>query len=234
MERLTLLGLPLDPVDMEEALKRIGGFLQEERTHQVVTLNPEIAVRAQEDEALRRAVLEAELVTPDGVGILWAVRRLHGLALKERVTGIDLTLALLRRFPGVRVYLLGGRPGVAERAAREVERLGGVVVGLHHGYFQEEAPVVAAIQKAAPDLLLVGMGERQEAFIHRHKPHLEARVAIGVGGTLDVLAGEARRPPLWAQRLGLEWLLRVGLDPKRWRRAPRLFRFAYLVLKEKR
>ena len=118
--------------------------------------------------------------------------------------------------------------------AREVERLGGVVVGLHHGYFQEEAPVVAAIQKAAPDLLLVGMGERQEAFIHRHKPHLEARVAIGVGGTLDVLAGEARRPPLWAQRLGLEWLLRVGLDPKRWRRAPRLFRFAYLVLKEKR
>jgi len=123
---------------------------------------------------------------------------------------------------------------VAEGAAREVERLGGVVVGLHHGYFQEEAPVVAAIQKAAPDLLLVGMGERQEAFIHRHKPHLEARVAIGVGGTLDVLAGEARRPPLWAQRLGLEWLLRVGLDPKRWRRAPRLFRFAYLVLKEKR
>lgn len=113
MERLTLLGLPLDPVDMEEALKRIGGFLQEERTHQVVTLNPEIAVRAQEDEALRRAVLEAELVTPDGVGILWAVRRLHGLSLKERVTGIDLTLALLRRFPGVRVYLLGGKPGVA-------------------------------------------------------------------------------------------------------------------------
>ena len=123
MERLTLLGLPLDPVDMEEALKRIGGFLQEERTHQVVTLNPEIAVRAQEDEALRRAVLEAELVTPDGVGILWAVRRLHGLSLKERVTGIDLTLALLRRFPGVRVYLLGGKPGVAEGAAREVERL---------------------------------------------------------------------------------------------------------------
>lgn len=111
MERLTLLGLPLDPVDMEEALKRIGGFLQEERTHQVVTLNPEIAVRAQEDEALRRAVLEAELVTPDGVGILWAVRRLHGLSLKERVTGIDLTLALLRRFPGVRVYLLGGSRG---------------------------------------------------------------------------------------------------------------------------
>ncbi len=234
MERLTLLGLPLDPVDMEGALRRIGGFLQEARTHQVVTLNPEIAVRAGEDEALRRAILEAELVTPDGVGILWAARRLLGVELRERVTGVDLTLALLRRFPGLRVYLLGGRPGVAEKAAREVARLGGEVVGFHHGYFREEEPVVAEIRQKAPDLLLVGMGERQEAFVHRHKPRLGARVAVGVGGTLDVLAGEAQRPPLWAQRLGLEWLLRVGLDPKRWRRVPRLFRFAYMVLRERR
>ncbi|GLV47531.1 UDP-N-acetyl-D-mannosaminuronic acid transferase [Thermus sp. LT1-2-5] len=234
MERLTLLGLPLDPVDMEEALRRIGGFLEGSRTCQVVTLNPEMAVRAQEDRALREAVLQAELVTPDGVGILWAARRLLGVRLPERVTGVDLTLALFRRYPGLRVYLLGGRPGVAERAAQEAERLGAKMVGFHHGYFREEAPIVEAIQKAAPDLLLVGMGERQETFIHRHKPHLGAKVAMGVGGTLDVLAGEARRPPLWAQRLGLEWLLRVGLDPKRWRRAPRLLRFAYMVLKEGR
>ncbi|GAA6737035.1 WecB/TagA/CpsF family glycosyltransferase [Thermus oshimai] len=233
MERLTLLGLPLDPVDMEGALERIGRFLEEGGAHQVVTLNPEIAVRAQEDEALRRAVLEADLVTPDGVGILWAAQRLCGVELKERVTGIDLTLALLGRFPGLRVYLLGGRPGVAEKAAKEVARLGGEVVGFHHGYFREEGPVLEDIQKKAPDLLLVGMGERQEVFIHRNKAHLGARVAMGVGGTLDVLAGEAKRPPLWAQRLGLEWLLRVGLDPKRWRRAPRLFRFAYMVLREK-
>ncbi|WP_337845406.1 WecB/TagA/CpsF family glycosyltransferase [Thermus sp.] len=233
MERLTLLGLPLDPVDMEGALGRIGRFLEEPRTHQVVTLNPEIAVRAQGDEALRRAILEAELVTPDGVGVLWAARRLCRVELKERVTGIDLTLALLRRFPGIRVYLLGGRPGVAERAAQEVARLGGEVVGFHHGYFREEGHLLEEIQKKAPDLLLVGMGERQEVFIHRHKARLGARVAIGVGGTLDVLAGEAKRPPLWAQRMGLEWLLRVGLDPKRWRRVPRLFRFAYMVLREK-
>ncbi len=234
MERLEILGLPLDPVDMEEALDRIGAFLEEARTHQVVTLNPEMVVRAREDEALRRAVLEAELITPDGVGILWAAKKLHGAALKERVTGVDLTLALFGRFPGLRVYLLGGRPGVAERAAKEVERHGARVVGLHHGYFREEGPVVEEIGRKAPDLLLVGMGERQEAFIHRHKPHLGARVAMGVGGTLDVLAGEARRPPFWAQRLGLEWLLRVGLDPRRWRRAPRLWRFAYLVLRERR
>ncbi len=232
--RLQVLGLPLDPVDMEEALRRIQGFLGEAKTHQVVTLNPEIAVRAREDEALRQAILEAELVTPDGVGILWAVRRLHGVALKERVTGVDLTLALLQGFPGLRVYLLGGKPGVAERAAREAERLGAKVVGHHHGYFQEEGPIVEEIQRLAPDLLLVGMGERQEAFIHRHKAALGARVAVGVGGTLDVLAGEAKRPPLWAQRLGVEWLLRVGLDPRRWRRAPRLWRFLYMVLREGR
>ncbi|WP_105317354.1 WecB/TagA/CpsF family glycosyltransferase [Thermus tenuipuniceus] len=234
MERVDLLGLPLDPVGMEEALARIQGFLKEEGTHQVVTLNPEIAVRAQEDQALKQAILEAELVTPDGVGILWAAKRLLGLELKERVTGVDLTLALLSRFPGIRVYLLGGRPGVAERAALEARRLGAEVVGYHHGYFQEEEGVVEDIRQKAPDLLLVGMGERQETFIHRHKAHLRAKVAMGVGGTLDVLAGEARRPPAWAQRLGLEWLLRVGLDPKRWKRAPRLFRFAYMVLKERR
>ncbi|WP_243028580.1 WecB/TagA/CpsF family glycosyltransferase [Thermus albus] len=234
MERLEILSLPLDPVDMEGALARIGDFLKEEGTHQVVTLNPEMAVRAQKEEALRRAILEAELVTPDGIGILWAAKRLLGLDLKERVTGVDLTLALLRRFPGIRVYLLGGKPGVAERAAAEARRLGAEVVGFHHGYFQEEEGVVEEIRQKAPDLLLVGMGERQEVFIHRHKPHLGAKVAMGVGGTLDVLAGEAKRPPAWAQRLGLEWLLRVGLDPKRWKRAPRLFRFAYLVLREKR
>lgn len=234
MERLEILGLPLDPVDMEEALARIGGFLKEEGTHQVVTLNPEIAVRAREEEALRRAILEAHLVTPDGIGILWAARRVAGVRLRERVTGVDLTLTLFRRFPGIRTYLLGGKPGVAERAAIEARRLGAEVVGFHHGYFREETPVVEAIREKAPDLLLVGMGERQETFIHRHKAHLGARVAIGVGGTLDVLAGEVRRPPVWAQRLGLEWLLRVGLDPKRWKRAPRLLRFAYLVLKEKR
>ncbi|WP_018111756.1 WecB/TagA/CpsF family glycosyltransferase [Thermus igniterrae] len=234
MERLEILGLPLDPVGMEEALARVQGFLEGPGTHQVVTLNPEIVVRAQEDEALRRAILEAELVTPDGVGILWAAKRLLGRELKERVTGVDLTLALFRRFPGIRVYLLGGKPGVAERAAEEAQRLGAQVVGVHHGYFQEEAPVVADIRAKAPDLLLVGMGERQETFIHRHKAHLGARVAMGVGGTLDVLAGEAWRPPLWAQRLGVEWLLRVGLDPKRWKRAPRLFRFAHMVLRERR
>ncbi|TBH21393.1 WecB/TagA/CpsF family glycosyltransferase [Thermus thermamylovorans] len=233
MERLELLGLPLDPVGMAEALERIAGFLQADRTHQVVTLNPEIAVRAQEDGALKRAILEAELVTPDGVGILWAARRLLGVELKERVTGVDLTLALFGRFPGIRVYLLGGKPGVAERAALEARRLGAEVVGCHHGYFREEGPVVTDIQGKRPDLLLVGMGERQEVFIHRHKAHLGAKVAMGVGGTLDVLAGEAQRPPLWARRLGVEWLLRVGLDPKRWRRAPRLFRFAYTVLRKK-
>ncbi|WP_019551254.1 WecB/TagA/CpsF family glycosyltransferase [Thermus scotoductus] len=234
MERVELLGLPLDPVGMEEGLARIQGFLKKEGTHQVVTLNPEIAVRAQEDQALRQAILEAELVTPDGVGILWAAKRLLGLELKERVTGVDLTLALLERFPGIRVYLLGGRPGVAERAAAEAKRLGAEVVGFHHGYFQEETTIVEEIREKAPDLLLVGMGEKQEVFIHRHKARLGAKVAIGVGGTLDVLAGEAKRPPVWAQRLGLEWLLRVGLDPKRWKRAPRLFRFAYMVLRETR
>jgi hypothetical protein len=111
VERLEILGLPLDPVDMEEALKRIGGFLEEAWTHQVVTLNPEMVVRAQEDEALRRAVLEAELITPDGVGILWAAKRLKGVALKERVTGWTSPWPFSGAFPGSGSTSWEGSPG---------------------------------------------------------------------------------------------------------------------------
>ncbi len=231
MERLELLGLPLDPVSMREALERIQGFLAEPGTRQVVTLNPEITVRAQRDPELARAIREAELVTPDGIGVLWAARTLCGARLSERVTGVDLTLELFRRLgPKLRVFFLGGRPGVAERAAARAQAEWGVqVAGSHHGFFQDEAAVVARIRAARADLLLAGLGERQEVFLHRHKPHLGVRVAIGVGGTLDVLAGEARRAPEWTRRVGVEWLWRVGLDPKRWPRAGRLARFVGLV-----
>jgi N-acetylglucosaminyldiphosphoundecaprenol N-acetyl-beta-D-mannosaminyltransferase len=134
----------------------------------------------------------------------------------------------------LRVFLLGAKPGVAEAAAAEAARRYGVqVVGSHHGYFDrsEPAPVVAAVAAARPDLLLAGLGEGQELFLHRHRDGLGAGVMIGVGGTLDVLAGAARRMPAWTSRLGVEWLFRVGLDRRRWGRLPRLFRFAGLVLR---
>ncbi len=236
MDRLELLGLPLDPVDFEGALARIEGFLRTPGLDPVVTLNPELVVRARRDPELARAVRRASLVTPDGVGILWAARRLYGVRLPERVTGVELTEALLERGgPGLSVFFLGGRPGVAERAAQAAHARYRVrVAGVHHGYFEDEGAVVQRVREAAPDLLLVGLGERQEKFIERNRDALGARVAIGVGGTLDVLAGVARRAPAWTRRLGLEWAWRVGTDPRRWRRGLRLVVFWYLVEKSRR
>ncbi|MER3481251.1 MAG: glycosyltransferase [Meiothermus sp.] len=232
-ERISLMGLPLDLVNMSEALEAIEGFLKEAGpTRQVLTLNPEIVVRAQSDPAVKQAILESELVTADGVGILWAARRLTGKQPEDRVTGADLTVEIFKRWgPRLRVFLLGAKPGVAQRAAERSRSEWGIqVVGLQDGYFQDQAAVLEAIRQAQPDLLLVGMGERQDTFIHRNKALLGAKVAIGVGGVLDVLSGEVKRVPKWAQRLGIEWLVRVGLDRKRWGRFPRLIRFVRLVL----
>ncbi len=231
MNRIEILGLPLDPVDPETALGRIEGFLHRPGLDPVVTLNPELVVRAGADPELRTAIARASLVTPDGVGILWAARRLAGVPLAERVTGVELTEALLARFGGdLRVFFLGGRPGVAERAAAvAARRYRTAVAGFHHGYFRDPEPVLEAIARARPDLLLVALGERQERFVERHRGALEARVAIGVGGTLDVLAGAARRAPAWTRWLGLEWAWRVGTDPRRWRRGLRLLRFVLEV-----
>ncbi|XOB99264.1 WecB/TagA/CpsF family glycosyltransferase [Deinococcota bacterium DY0809b] len=233
--RVELLGLPLDTVTMPQAAAWVRAHLAGSRPVQVVTLNPEIVVRSRRDPELRRALREAELVTPDGVGVLWAARRLLGLRLAERVTGIDLTLRLFEELgPQLNVFLLGGRLGVAERAAAAAEALGVRVAGTHHGYFDRAAPVIEAVERSGANLLLAGMGERQETFLWRHKLRLGVPVMIGVGGTLDVLAGEARRTPAWSRRLGVEWLLRVGLDPKRWPRALRLLRFVIEVERTRR
>lgn len=236
MQRVQILGLPVDLVDLEQAVRRIGEMLESSSTHQVITLNPEYVVRAQGDPELVQAARESELVTADGVGIVWAVRYLTGEQLSERVTGADLVPLLLERFgPRLRVFFLGARPGVAEKAAQRAQARWGIqVVGVQDGYFKDEAPVVERIAQAQPNLLLVGMGERQDLFIYRHKARLKAKVAIGVGGVLDVLSGEVRRVHPLAQRLGLEWLVRIAGDRKRWGRFPRLIQFVRLVWSAKK
>ncbi len=235
-----VLGLPVDAVSLEEAASWVlealrGGRAEGEPGRVVVTLNPEIVVRAHADPALAEAIRRADLVVADGVGVAWAARR-GGVDLPGRVPGVDLVQRVLERGGSdVHAYLLGARPGVAEDAARAVERRFGTrVVGSHHGYFagpEETAAVVRSVRESGANLLLAGLGERQEVFLHSHAAALGAAAMVGVGGTLDVLAGRARRMPRWTSRLGVEWLFRVALDPKRWRRAPRLWRFAMLVLR---
>ena len=191
------------------------------------------------DASLRALLNSGDLVVPDGHGILWAGKRL-GCPFPERVTGIDLIQELAARGAGAgwSLYLLGGAPGVAEAAAINLQQRqpGLRIAGTGHGYFSNtELPAVLdQIRAVAPDLLLVGMGfPRQDYFIRDFLCQgMGSLVAIGVGGSFDVLSGKLRRSPVWIQRLRLEWLFRVFQEPARWRRLLVLPRFIGVVLME--
>lgn len=237
-ERITILGVPFDPVGMAGAVKKIAGFIISGGPHQVVTANPEMVMAAREDGELLQILTGAELVVADGIGIVWAARRL-GTPLPERVPGVELAAAALTLAAenGYRVYLLGGAPGLATEAARCLRRKypGLDIVGTQHGYFSAsgEAEVVAQIAATSPHLLLVGLGmAKQEKWIHSHRGELGVPVSIGVGGSLDVFAGRVRRAPPWMCRLNLEWLYRLLIQPRRLFRMLALPRFVLRVLGE--
>lgn len=203
----------------------------------VVTLNPEIVIQARADRALATALKSAELTVADGVGVLWAARR-AGHDLPGRVPGVELATGVLEQAgPDLRVFFLGARPGVAERAAAHAHNNWGTTVAGHaHGYFDrqtEAAEIVRQVADSGAQLLLGALGEGQERFLFEHMQQMGVRVAIGVGGTLDVLAGEVERTPAWTRKLGVEWLWRVGSDRRRWHRFPRLLSFARLVISGK-
>lgn len=192
-------------------------------------------LEAYEDPAYAAVLGRADLLTADGVGAVWAVRRLTGLR-PERVTGVDLmfTLVGVCAAEGQSVFLLGGKPGVAERAGRKFqERFPELTLaGWADGYWgpEGEAALIERINQARPGLLVVGLGQpAQERFIDRHRHELAARVALGVGGGLDVAAGDLRRAPAWMRAAGLEWLFRAWQEPWRWKRLGRLPKFIWRV-----
>ncbi|HHY44768.1 MAG TPA: WecB/TagA/CpsF family glycosyltransferase [Firmicutes bacterium] len=232
---VNILGVEFYPVTKSGAFNSLDWMLSRDdrRTRIVVTANPIMVMTAQRDPLFMEILDRADLLVPDGVGILWAARK-FGKALPERVTGVDLTHYLLHRKPSTRIYLLGGRPEVAERARRNVEKEipGAKICGTAHGYFGpgEEPAVVDAVRAARPDVILVGMGSpRQEKFIWTHRKRLGAKVAIGVGGVLDILAGESKRAPEVFQKAGLEWLYRLVKEPKRLRADLKLIEFFFKV-----
>lgn len=241
-ERVDILGVWVDVLTLDEAVAKVVSYwsLPDAAPRHVVTLNPELVMAALDerpgDARLLGALEESSLVVADGIGIVWASRIL-GVPLPERVPGIELAEHALRHAAATerRVFLLGAKPGVADAAGRRMsERYPGLrVVGVHHGYFkdQETKNVVATVRAAEADLLLVGLGApRQELWIARHKETLGAKVLIGVGGSLDIFAGESRRAPVAFQRLGLEWAYRLAKEPKRVGRMAALPRFVARVL----
>ena len=233
-ERVNILGVDVDAVTMTEAVAAVRSYMDERAGVMIATANAEMIMRATHDEELRRILNASALVVPDGAGTVWAARHL-GHAMPERVAGYDLAQELLRCAPaeGRRVYFFGSAPGVAEKAKAKAEQLypGIEIVGVRNGFFSpaDNAAIIAEIRAARPDLLLVALGvPKQEKWIAAHLAALDVPAAIGVGGTLDVMAGVMKRAPYWMQKAKLEWLFRGLMQPKR---AGRLLALPKFVLK---
>ncbi|MER3414312.1 MAG: glycosyltransferase [Armatimonadota bacterium] len=231
-----ILGVPVHAVSMKSAVYAIEELIEEGGPSMVITADTSGIVLAQHDRQWMDIMNSANLVTPDSIGVVWAARRL-GTPLRERVSGVDLMDILCSRASqkGYRVYLLGATPGVSAQAARKMQERhpGLLVVGARHGYLspEEEVEVVREIRSLQVDILFVAMGiPRQEKFIFEHLYEMAAKVAIGVGGSFDVWSGNVRRAPKFVRALRLEWLWRLLLNPRKWRKALTLPQFVWLVV----
>lgn len=235
-----ILGVRVDSVTFSEALSRAEQLVHTEGVSAVFTPNPEIIMCAREDGEMRDILNGAELCTADGIGVVYGAKILK-TPVPERVAGFDLACALLERLSktGDGVFLLGAKPGVAEAAKQKLEEMysGIVITGTNDGYFkpEDEEGIVEKINNSGAKLLLVCLGApKQEKWIERHRSDLKVNLCMGVGGTLDVLAGTAKRAPKLFIKLNLEWAYRILKNPSRIGRFAALPRFVIEVLKYKR
>ena len=224
--RIDVLGVGFDNLTLEEAAQAGAGFVEGDGFHYAVTPNPEFILAARKDPAFRQVLLDADLVLPDGIGVIYSAKLL-GRPLKGRAPGIEFAQQLIAWMAknGTRLFLLGAKPGVAELAAANLKTQypGLIVCGTHDGYFQEDEPVVEAIRAAAADVVFVCLGApKQEFWMAKNGPASGAHLMVGLGGSLDVFAGVVDRAPEGFQKLGLEWLYRLMKEPKRFGRMAKL------------
>lgn len=229
--KISLFGMTIDAVNLQQATDRVLNWCREPRAEvcrYIVTPNVDHAVMYQERPELRAAYESAAMVVADGAPLIAAARFLKR-PLPERVAGSDLVPLVLQNAggfeqPKLKAFLLGAGPGVAERAAAKILKdCGGVeIVGTHcpplgfeHDTKAEDA-ALAAVAQAAPDFLIVGLGApKQELWVAKNRHRLEAKVAACAGATIDFLAGEKHRSPVWMQKSGLEWAHRLATEPRR-------------------
>ena len=237
MKKVNILGVKIDSVTMDQAydfsmdiLRRKDGF------HYIFTPNSEMIMAAKDKPQLKEALNSADLLIADGIGVVYASRIIKD-PVPERVTGFDLTQKLLEGISkeGRSAYFFGGAAGVAEEAAANLEKEfpGIQIVGCRNGYFkpEEEDAIVEDINRSGADLLLVCLGaEKQEMWICRYRDRLKVSLALGVGGTLDGIAGRVQRAPEFYQKHGLEWFYRLMKQPNRFVRMLALPKFGLYVL----
>lgn len=233
-DKIIILGVPFSKMSMKETIDEIENRVKgnNEELFKIITGNPEIVLSAQKDNEVKRILEEAEMITADGVGIILAAKW-KKQPLPERVTGIDLLLEALNRGSKEEwsFYFFGSSEEVNQKAVENimVKYPGVKIAGRHNGYFDpaEEGKILEDIQRAKPDLLIVALGApRSEIWINKNKAILNAKVAFGVGGSLDVISGKVKRAPQIWQKLKIEWLYRLLIQPSRIKRQTALPVFA--------
>lgn len=234
-----IFGMLFSRMNMEETVNHLTRAIELRTTTQVVTANPIMVMSALQDPKYGQVMKEAELIVPDGAGIVWAANYV-GMPVKERVAGFDLLHRLMQVGEKKRwkVYLLGTSQEIIAEAAAKLQQKYPLVelVGYHDGYFSEaeDAEVVRRIREAAPDLLFVARAaNNQEPWIHKYKHELEVPLVMGVGGSFDIIAGRLKRAPVLFQKLRLEWFYRLLQEPKRYKRMLALPQFVVKVVREK-
>ncbi|MGI5824763.1 MAG: WecB/TagA/CpsF family glycosyltransferase [Bacillota bacterium] len=257
MTGINILGAEIDGLDMVETICCIDNYIKLGResrahnekkksaedarsiVHHIITLNAEILYNAQSDEELMRIIKKADLITPDGSGTVWGIKQLTGRDV-DRVTGIDLMTEICRQSKSNdwKVFLFGGKPGIADEAGRNLEDdYGTKIAGMLNGYFsdEDEASIVERINDSDTDVLFVALGApKQEIWIDKYRDVLNVPVVIGVGGSFDVISGQVERAPQFFQKMGLEWLWRLIKEPWRWKRMMALPKFMLLIKRTKR
>lgn len=238
MKAIRIFGTRIDYVSMKETLAIINHWINHgDKLHQICTVNPEFVINAEKDKAFQDVLENADLNVADGNGLIWA-SHLFGDRLPERVPGSDLVYYLAKQCAenGWRLYLLGAMPGVAEMAAEQLQRFydGLIIAGTYAGSpdIAENDEIIGRINESKADVLYVAYGApKQDKWIaFNHQNLTTVKVAIGVGGSVDFIAGVQKRAPEWTQKIGLEWFHRLLTNPSRWQRVMLLPYFGLRVL----
>ncbi|MCL2201130.1 MAG: WecB/TagA/CpsF family glycosyltransferase [Oscillospiraceae bacterium] len=233
--RVNVLGIGFDNLSLEQsATLAFDKITSKEKTY-AVTPNPEIVWLSRRNEALRSAINSAGLVLPDGIGVIYGAKILGTPLSHGRVPGIDFAAALFCKMAkaGLSVFLMGAKPGVAATAGENLAKTypGLIIAGTADGYFTDSAPIIEKINSSRPDLLLVCLGApKQELWMAENLEKLDVPLCAGLGGSLDVFAGNVKRAPVFFQKAGLEWLYRIFKEPKRLARSVSLPLFILRVI----
>ena len=229
-----IMGVCFDNFSVEESVEKAMSALKAGKKFFIVTPNPEIVNVAIKDEKYKKVLNSADVVTPDGIGIVYASKMLGG-NVKTRAPGFDIVKGILKELSATygSVYLFGGKPGVADMAAEKikVDYPGIKIAGTDNGYFDDDTKIIENINNSKPDFLLVCLGApKQEMWISKNMDNLNAGIFIGAGGSIDVLSGQTKRAPEMFIKLNCEWLYRLLKEPKRFGRMAKIPVFLLKVL----